>query len=353
VGNTLNNTITGNSAANTLNGAVGIDTLNGGDGDDMLDGGSGNDFLNGGSGNDEYWISEFIGGDDIISDTGGNDQLAWISSGANNGYIEFSRSGTSNIDMVIRSYQEGSLKQTTTVKNQFSVTKTTDATISSTAKAPSTALEGLYLSDDDAYFNIINGLTGSGYDDIIVGTAGNNTMAGNAGSDIIFGNSGIDTLNGGTGADRLSGGAGKDIFVFDAGHSGQTSSAMDTIVDYTKGLVGTGDLIDYSQALRVGGSTATATSTQARIASNGVATFATSSGTTLSDALGDIAARFTAATNTAGEFAFFKVNNSGNFHMFISDGAAGVTANDVVIQLVGVTSISTINLTDGNLTILT
>ena len=65
----------------------------------------------------------------------------------------------------------------------------------------------------------------------------------------------------------------------------------------------------------------------------------------------DIAASFTAATNTAGEFAFFKVNGSGDYYLFISDGTAGLGVNDDVIQLVGVTSISGINLTSGNLTI--
>ena len=65
----------------------------------------------------------------------------------------------------------------------------------------------------------------------------------------------------------------------------------------------------------------------------------------------DIAASFTAATNTAGEFAFFKVNGSGDYYLFISDGTAGATANDDVIQLVGINSIGSIDLTGGNLTI--
>ena len=84
----------------------------------------------------------------------------------------------------------------------------------------------------------------------------------------------------------------------------------------------------------------------------GIATFASGSGTTLTDALNDIAASFTAATNTAGEFAFFKINNTGNYYLFVSDGTAGATANDDVIELVGITSIGAIDLTGGNLTIM-
>ncbi len=73
---------------------------------------------------------------------------------------------------------------------------------------------------------------------------------------------------------------------------------------------------------------------------------------TLADAILDIATRFTTYTDLAGELTFFKVNNAGNYYAFISDGTARVTAYDVVIQLTGLTSIKTIDLTGGNLTIL-
>jgi hypothetical protein len=83
----------------------------------------------------------------------------------------------------------------------------------------------------------------------------------------------------------------------------------------------------------------------------GVASFAVGSGTTLADAVSDIAARFTKAKDAAGEFAFFQVDNASDYYMFISDGKAGVAANDVVIKLAGVLSIGGIDLTGGNLTI--
>ena len=59
----------------------------------------------------------------------------------------------------------------------------------------------------------------------------------------------------------------------------------------------------------------------------------------------------TSATDSVGEFALFQVNRAGDYYAFISDGTAGVGANDVLIQLVGITSISGVNLTSGNLTI--
>ena len=164
---------------------------------------------------------------------------------------------------------------------------------------------------------------------------------------------GDDVINGGKGADILAGGSGKDTFVFTTGDSGQTATTLDKITDYTKGAVGTGDLIDFTSNLTIGGSAATATASQASInMTTGLATFAANSGTTLSDALSDIASRMTAATNTRGEFALFKVNNTGDYYAFISDGTAGVGANDVLIQLIGMNSYMSIDLTDGNLTII-
>jgi Ca2+-binding RTX toxin-like protein len=213
VGTGGNNTLAGNAGSDLMFGGAGNDKLNGGVVDDMLDGGAGNDALSGGKGNDEYWISELTGGNDTISDTSGDDQLAWHSSNADNLYVDISRGGSSssNADMLIRVYQEGALKQTTTVKNQFSASKATDATISAKAKVPVTAVEGFYLSDDDVYFNILNGLTGTGANDLIVGTAGNNTLVGYGGSDIMFGGAGNDTIDGGEGDDMLDGGAGNDV----------------------------------------------------------------------------------------------------------------------------------------------
>ena len=192
--------------------------------------------------------------------------------------------------------------------------------------------------------NGVNTLTGTAYSDVIVGNAGN---------DVLNGGIGADTLNAGTNADTLTGGLGSDTFAFAAGDSGQTATTLDKVTDYTKGAVGTGDLIDFTSNLMIGGSAATATASQASInMTTGLATFASGSGTTLSDALLDISSRMTAATNTSGEFALFEVDNTGDYYAFISDGTAGVGANDVLIQLIGMNSYTGIDLTGGNLTII-
>lgn len=102
----------------------------------------------------------------------------------------------------------------------------------------------------------------------------------------------------------------------------------------------------------MGGFAGAATATQASInQSSGAATFANGTGGTLVDCLADIATRFTASTNSAGEFPLFEVGGAGSYYMFISEGVARVGLNDVVVQLANATSTPRINLTVGNLTI--
>jgi myo-inositol-hexaphosphate 3-phosphohydrolase len=110
--------------------------------------------------------------------------------------------------------------------------------------------------------------------------------------------------------------------------------------------------------LSLGGSASAATATAtANVASinqqTGLTTFAKNSGTTLADALADITASFTAATDSEGDIALFRVKNTGNFYLLVSDGVAGVTSDDVVIQLAGVSSFKTIDLTGGDFRIIT
>jgi Ca2+-binding RTX toxin-like protein len=171
---------------------------------------------------------------------------------------------------------------------------------------------------------------------------------------VFYGNGGNDRLAGGTGVDTLLGGTGADTFVFASGDTGQTALTVDQVFDYGKGAFGLGDTIDFASALTIGGVATAATAAQASInASTGVATFAAGSGTTFADALADIATSMTTGTNAAGEFALFRVNNTGNFFQFISDGVAGVGVNDVVVQLTAITTVNSISLAAGDLNILT
>ncbi len=211
--------------------------------------------------------------------------------------------------------------------------------------ATGTASDG--YGTTDTLLNI-EGVRGSSFNDTITGNGADNWLNGRDGNDLLIG---------GKGADTLVGGAGKDSFGFAAGDSGQ-ASGFDQIKDYAKGAVGTGDLIDFGAALSKGGVATTAIGDRASIkAGTDVATFASGSGTTLADALADVAKSLSidgaggAVKDLTGEFAFFQVKNAGDYYLFVSDGKAGVTGDDVVVQLVGVTSIGAIDLTGGNLTI--
>ncbi len=56
--------------------------------------------------------------------------------------------------------------------------------------------------------------------------------------------------------------------------------------------------------------------------------------------------------DSAGEFALFGLNGTGASHVFVSDGVAGAGANGLVMQLSSITMAGAINLTGGDLSIL-
>jgi Ca2+-binding RTX toxin-like protein len=299
---------TGSGFADSLTGGTGNDTLNGGGGMDTLTGGAGNDRMTGGAAADRFVLQ----GSDTVSDFNSTDSDIVVTVGLAAKDIVTFTAVTGSLDL------SGS---------------TTTAAFRATAAAAGSSIVG-----------------GSG-NDTLTGGVGTDSLSGGLGNDTINAGAGADTVAGGRGADVLIGGAGSDTFVFFAGDTGQATGSK-SISDFARGALNTGDRIDYAFDLLVGGSSSSASTNEALInQTTGVATFAAKSGATLSDALADIAARFNKAGDAAGEMALFRVGGKGNHYLFISDGAAGVTANDVVVQLVGVTSVTSIDLTGGNLTI--
>ncbi|MEY5099222.1 MAG: hypothetical protein RJA36_1941 [Pseudomonadota bacterium] len=363
-GSFFNDTITGNDVDNVLDGGAGNDTLKGGLGNDTLDGGAGSDTadysdktagvsvtlngaiavklkvggveedslkdienLIGGSAADRLTgdsrANMLVGnaGDDILSGDLGNDTLQ-------GGLGKDTLDGGDGIDTA--DYSDKTAGVSVTLNGGTAVNVSVGGVVEDSIRS-------------------IENLIGGSSDDRLSGDAQANMLVGNAGADI---------LNGGKGADVVTGGAGKDTFVFAAGDSGQVASSIDRITDYAKGTIGMGDLIDFGVDLVTGGVAAAATSSRASInATTGVAAFAAGSGATLDDALADVAKSLSldgvkgAAKDVAGEFAFFKVNGAGDYYLFISDGVAGVSAKDMVVQLMGVNVINTIDLAGGNLTI--
>jgi Ca2+-binding RTX toxin-like protein len=366
-GNALNNLITGNTGANTLNGGTGADTMIGGAGNDsyvvdnagdlvseatLLNGtvdAGGTDLV---SSSMAYSLGSFVEnltltGSAAINGTGnalnnaitGNSGANRLDGGDGNDTL----SGGTGADTMIGgagndSYvvdNAGDLVSEATLLNGTVDAGGTDLVSSSLAYTLVSFVENLTLTGTTA----ING----------TGNALSNAITGNSGANRLDGGLGNDTLRGGLGADTLTGGEGSDRFAFAAGDAG-TSSGFDVITDYLKGAAGTGDVIDFSSNLVVGGSALTATSTQASInATTGVTTFAAGTGVTLADAVAKINARFVSSTDATGEFALFKVNGAGDFYLYVSDGSTAAT--DVVVQLVGVSSIGGISINSGDLTL--
>jgi hypothetical protein len=385
-----NDTMFGLAGADVMFGGDGLDVLNAGRGDDTLYGGNDADTLNGEAGDDQLFgeggsdrMSGGIGADDLDGGAG-DDGVSFRGAKAGVAVNLLTGVGTSG-DAAGDTYLNmesffGSEFADTVVggavaggfygfggDDNITGTALGDRLIGGLGNDTMNGLGGidrvyydtsLVLVQVNLATNINSG--GEAQGDIlsnieeVSGSAFGDTIIGKSGNERFFGNGGNDRLDGGLGADTLVGGVGSDTFVFVLGQSGQTLPTLDIISDYAKGLLNIGDVIDYGSLLTVGGSNLAATATEASInTTTGVASFAAGSGATLADALADITARMTAATNSIGEFAFFNVNASGSFYAFISDGIAGVTTGDVVMQLNAVTSINTIDLTNGDITILT
>jgi Ca2+-binding RTX toxin-like protein len=208
----------------------GNDIVNAGAGADIIRGGIGNDTLNGGLGND---VLDGGLGADILDGGDGRDTATYES--ATTGV-------TARLD---------------------------------TGGVGNAGLEAV----GDSYANIEN-LTGSNFDDILIGTSSGNILTGGAGNDKLVGKGGADTLDGGLGSDtvsyefetvgitasltsntgrggldtfvsieNLTGGAGNDTFT---GAAGIQANAFD-------GGAGTSDTVSYASSTNISGVVASLT----------------------------------------------------------------------------------------------
>ncbi len=89
--------------------------------------------------------------------------------------------------------------------SEFDIASYSNATVGVTANLTTPALNTGDAAGD--VYSSIEGLIGSGFNDVLTGDLNANTIAGGAGND---------TIDGGAGNDTLTGGAGNDVFIVDA-----------------------------------------------------------------------------------------------------------------------------------------
>jgi len=193
-GSTFNDLLVGDSGANSLNGQAGNDTIMGGAGNDTLAGGAGNDLLYGNAGNDTL-----NGGDGI-------DTTDYYS-------------GTTGVTVELWKYLASSDGQGGT------------DTLSGIENISGSTFNDLLVGDSGA-----NNLNGQAGNDTVMGGAGNDTLSGGAGNDLLYGNAGNDLLAGGSGIDR---------FIYQTGEWGNGNA--DHITDFTAGV--SGDVLDIRALL--------------------------------------------------------------------------------------------------------
>jgi Ca2+-binding RTX toxin-like protein len=363
-------TMYGLAGGDVMYGGDGVDTLYGGRGDDTLYGETGNDYLQGGLGADD--ISGGLGSDSVnYSQSRGGVSVNLLTGMGFGGDAEGDTIDTvesfigSNFNDVFVGGNAASRIDGLLGDDTLTGGSSLDSFFGGVGADTMNGLGGVdraFYAGAAVNINLVSNINTGGeaqgdklYNiEEISGSAQGDTIIGNSLNNRFFGQNGNDVLAGGTGADVLLGGAGSDSFVFNPGDSGQTATTLDNIQDFAIGAVGVGDEIDFSSALSIGGTAAAASANEASInASTGVASFAAGSGVTLADALNDIAVNMTTGGNAVGEFAFFRVNNTGFYYMFMSDGVAGVGANDVLVQLPNFAStIASISIDAGDVTIL-
>ena len=178
----------GDAQGDTFNG---FENLTGSYNDDILIGNTGDNVISGGAGNDT------IAGDTFLpSASGGNDT---IEGGAGADMMD----GGAGIDTLSYQYSSGYVWVSL-----------------DTGGASNGDAQG------DTFANFEN-LTGSAFDDILVGNTAANIISGGAGNDTITGDTflpsatgGNDTIEGGAGADMMDGGAGIDTLSYQHSSAG-------------------------------------------------------------------------------------------------------------------------------------
>ena len=165
--------IIGSQFADLLIGNDQANTILGGDGNDIIDGKEGSDRLFGETGNDRLLSSA------------GNDLL---DGGADIDTVNYEKDPKGVIVNIDETKGYSNTAYPIDIEPTFSI-------------EPGTALDG--FGSTDTLRNLEN-ITGSAYDDVLIGNSLKNTITGLDGNDLLIGNGGDDILDGGNGTDTVS-----------------------------------------------------------------------------------------------------------------------------------------------------
>ncbi len=181
-GSSSDDVITGNFEDNIIDGWYGDDQLSGGSGgDDEIHGGAGNDII----------FSTWDGGDKLDGGEG-HDTLSYERS-------------TKGVDANL--YGNDDTKKAYGSLGDDKIARVLVSSVKTSVDPDPVEYDNTYA----AHISTFEDLTGSKFDDSLVGDDQSNVIKGLAGIDHIEGKGGNDTLIGGTGADYLDGGSGIDL----------------------------------------------------------------------------------------------------------------------------------------------
>lgn len=321
------NTVTGSTGADTIIAGAGNDTINASNGADYVVSGAGNDIItigsnsaviNAGAGDDKVVVSAALSSTVTLIGGDGTDILNITAAGTH----DFSASGVSFLGFesavvdsssaaITIKFQDANVTANSTFK--FEVAGTQTGTVS---------FDG--SSELDGLFNIVSG-------------AGSDSLTGGAGKDTIVAGGGSDAVTGGKGADSINlteTTPARDTVKFASGDS--TYTAWDQVTGFAIGSSTTNDLLDLV-GTAAAGSSSDLVGTAVSGSNSGIVTF-TDTNLTLD---GKIAAVGAAVKTQYATVAFEHAGSTYVFQNVDATASAGaLTANDIVVQLVGVTGVT-------------
>ena len=231
LGGNNSNSMTGTSSNDTMLGLAGNDTLNGGIGNDALNGGIGNDTLIGGAG-----VDALDGGAGIdranyaASSLGVNVSLAAGTASGGDAQGDTLTNIENLTGSAFNDVLEGNAGDNRLIGGDGIDTLSYERAGSGvTVSLAVTSTQTTGGAGADRSSGFEN-LTGSAFNDFFTGSSAANVLVGLNGNDMLSGGGGADTLIGGAGNDTLTGGSGSDFFQFNSALSG-TSNA-DTVTDF-------------------------------------------------------------------------------------------------------------------------